>query len=453
MGSNDFGRALADYNAVLAINPSDANAYAFRGSIYADMGDPQRGLKEVNTAIKLNPKFSIAYGNLGAIYNKLQQYDKAIEAYDKALQLFPIGTFGMYFGRGYSHLNLGENDQALADFNKSLAINPNYGFALVNRGRIYTESGDYDLALKDLNKASLQFPNGMNTLLYRARVYELSRNFTAARDDFQRVLDLSPSHGVAEAGLERIEAKISIANGTVRPDPNRSSVRTALVIGNSRYVSVGKLTNPERDAMLLADGFQRLGFEKVQLVIDGSHDAIATALKTFAETAAKSDWAVVYFAGHGIEFDGSNYLVPVDVRYERDDDIPKESIALDQVLNAVGGAGKLRLVILDACRENPFVADMKRSDASTVGRGLARIEPGVRARWLPLRHKHGQTASDGSSQNSPFATALVGRMLTPGLEVNQLFRLVHDEVLVATNKEQEPFTYGQLPAEQFYFWK
>src|SRR5581483_2967939 len=93
------------------------------------------------------------------------------------------------------------------------------------------------------------------------------------------------------------------------------------------------------------------------------------------EEAEKADWAVVYFAGHGVELDGSNYLVPIDVKYENDADIPKESIALDQVINAVAKASKLRLVILDACRDNPLIAEMKGLQPSAAGRGLARIEP------------------------------------------------------------------------------
>ena len=186
------------------------------------------------------------------------------------------------------------------------------------------------------------------------------------------------------------------------------------------------------------------------MLLDGSREAVTAKLKSFAEAAAKADWAVVYYAGHGIEFDGSNYLVPVDVKFEQDADIPKESVALDNVLNAVGVAGKLRLVILDACRENPFATDMKRTDAASVGRGLARLEP-ESGTLVAFATKHGRTATDGAGLNSPFASALVRRMLTPGLEVNQIFRLVHDEVLVETEKQQEPFTYGQLPAQQFYF--
>jgi uncharacterized caspase-like protein len=186
------------------------------------------------------------------------------------------------------------------------------------------------------------------------------------------------------------------------------------------------------------------------LMIDATRDGLADALKSFTAEAANADWAVIYFAGHGIEVDGNNYVVPVDVKYENDADIPTESIALDQILNSVGAASKLRLVILDACRDNPFVAELTRGETSAVGRGLARIEP-ESGTLVAFATKHGHYATDGAGANSPFAAALVDRMPTAGLEINQLFRLVHDDVYASTNKEQEPFTYGQLSAQEFYF--
>jgi uncharacterized caspase-like protein len=312
------------------------------------------------------------------------------------------------------------------------------------------EKGQYDLALKDLDAARKLLPNNTSVLLWRAKAYELSGKPEAARDDYKAMLALNPAHGVAIAGLDRVETKIAIANGTLKPNASRVNFRTALVIGNSQYGAIDKLKNSERDARLVADTLNRLGFEEVKLVVDGSREAMTAALKTFADSAATADWAVIYYAGHGIEFDGNNYLVPVDVRYERDADIPKESIALDSVLNAVGRATRLRLVILDACRENPFVTDIKKSDDSSFGKGLARIEP-ESGTLVAFATKHGHVATDGDGADSPFALALVQRMQTPGLEVSQMFRLVHDQVYAATDKQQEPFTYGQLTAQQFYF--
>lgn len=444
----EFGRALADLNAAGEINPSGAEPYAFRAMIYSSQGDQVRALKEANTAVQLNPRYFQSYGSLGTVYAAMRQYDKAADAFDKAMQLYPH-NFGNMVGRGTAYFNMGDGERALKDFTAALAINPNFASALVNRARVYIERGQHESAIADLDKVIRNNPRNVPALLQRAKAHELSRNFAAARDDYAAALVQLPSHGVATAGVERMEARLAGKDGRVSAQ-NRTGGRVALVIGNSKYAAIDRLANPERDAKLVADALQRLGFEKVELLLDGSREVVTAKLKSFAEAAANADWAVVYYAGHGIEFDGSNYLVPVDVKFEQDADIPKESVALDHVLNAVGVAGKLRLVILDACRENPFATDMKRTDAASVGRGLARLEP-ESGTLVAFATKHGKTATDGTGQNSPFASALVRRMLTPGLEVNQIFRLVHDEVLVETEKQQEPFTYGQLPAQQFYF--
>jgi tetratricopeptide (TPR) repeat protein len=445
--TGELGKALGDLNAAAEINPSAAEPYAYRALVYSSQGDQARALKEANTAVQLNPHSGQGYGSLGVVYGAMRLYDKAVDAYDKSLHAY-AHHYGYLFGRGHARLNLGDGDRALADFNASLAINPNYVPALNNRGRLFVERGQHERALADLDQALRINPKHTFSLLQRAKAHELMRNFSKARDDYAAVLTQFPSHGVASAGVERNEAKLAGKDGSAAR--NRSGGRVALVIGNSKYAAIEKLANPERDAMLLADALRKVGFEQVDTLLDGSREAISGKLKAFTETAANADWAVVYYAGHGIEVEGSNYIVPVDAKFEQDADVPKESVALDQVLNSVGGAGKLRLVILDACRDNPFAADMKRTGEANIGRGLARIEP-ESGTLVAFATKHGRTASDGTGENSPFATALATRIQTPGIEVNQIFRLVHDEVLTQTDKQQEPFTYGQLPAEQFYF--
>ena len=299
---------------------------------------------------------------------------------------------------GVCVFKLGEPDRALADLNQALQINPKFTRVLNNRGRIYLEKGQYETAIKDFSDIISIEPQNVAALLQRAKAFELSRNLSAARADFQTALNIIPSHGVATAGLERIDAKIAAASGGKRPVIDHAGVRVALVIGNSHYKAVDTLANPERDAKLLADAFNRSGFEKVQLVIDGTRDALLAALKSFAADAANADWAVVYYAGHGIELDGSNYLVPIDVKYENDADIPKESLALDEILNAVGAASKLRLVILDACRENPFVAEFK-GGRSGAGRGLARIEP-ESGTLVAFATKHGHLATEALAKTA-----------------------------------------------------
>jgi uncharacterized caspase-like protein len=229
--------------------------------------------------------------------------------------------------------------------------------------------------------------------------------------------------------------------------------RIALVIGNSTYKSVPALANPARDADTMAASFRSAGFKTVQLRNDLTREKLTDALQDFAAEADKADWAVVYFAGHGLEVNGTNYLIPVDARLAADRDVEFEAVPLDRVMNAVSGAKRLRLVLLDACRDNPFANQMRRSVATrSIGRGLTNVEPEA-GTLVVYAAKHGQVALDGDGGNSPFVTALTKRMRTPGLEVRRLFDHVRDDVLEMTNRAQQPFSYGSLPGSEDYYFR
>jgi TRAP-type C4-dicarboxylate transport system substrate-binding protein len=232
------------------------------------------------------------------------------------------------------------------------------------------------------------------------------------------------------------------------PDP---VFRVALVVGNSSYKAATRLPNPARDAAAVAAALKSIGFQSVRLENDLTREKLVEALRDFAREAATADWAVVYFAGHGLEINGTNHLVPVDARLETDRDVHFETLPLDQVLTAVEGARKLRLVILDACRDNPFLRVMKRTVATrSIGRGLARVEPDG-GTLVAYAAKGGEVALDGDGANSPFVQALLKHLPTPGLEIGKLFRHVRDDVMTATGRKQEPFIYGSLSSEDFYF--
>jgi len=187
-------------------------------------------------------------------------------------------------------------------------------------------------------------------------------------------------------------------------------------------------------------------------VVDSRRDLPAAetrrALRDFADRARDADIAVVYYAGHGIEVDGGNYLIPVDARLERDTDIYDEGLSLDRILIAIEPAKKLRLVILDACRDNPFSRTMKRTVASrAIGQGLAKVEPTSPNVLIAYSAKAGSTAADGDGKNSPFTAALSHHLTKPGLDVRRAFGFVRDEVLKTTGNKQEPFVYGSLGGE------
>jgi uncharacterized caspase-like protein len=230
--------------------------------------------------------------------------------------------------------------------------------------------------------------------------------------------------------------------------PAWAEKRVALVLSNSAYQNVARLPNPVNDGTVIAATLKKAGFD----VVDSRHDLPAAetrrALRDFADRARDAEIALVYYAGHGIEVDGTNYLIPVDARLERDTDVYDEAFSLDRVLLAIEPAKHLRLVILDACRDNPFAKSMKRTVASrAIGQGLAKVEPTSPNMLIAYSAKAGSTALDGDSKNSPFTIALAKHLTTPGLDVRRAFGFVRDEVLKNTSNRQEPFVYGSLGGE------
>ncbi len=239
-------------------------------------------------------------------------------------------------------------------------------------------------------------------------------------------------------------AAIVIAAGEARADK-----RVALVVGNSAYQKVPALLNPLNDAGDITASLERLGFA-VRRLTDASYEDMRRGLLEFGRQANDADMALVFFAGHGMEIGGENWLIPVDAELRSDTDAENEAISLRAVMLQVAKARNLGLVMLDACRNNPFAAKMKRSIRTrAVESGLARTEPTDNV-LVAYAAKDGTTANDGSGRNSPFTAALLNNLEKPGLEVTFMFRNVRDEVMTSTKREQQPFVYGSLSKDAIY---
>jgi uncharacterized caspase-like protein len=241
----------------------------------------------------------------------------------------------------------------------------------------------------------------------------------------------------------------ALAITVLQSAPSHASSKIALVIGNSAYRSVPMLRNPANDASDAAGSFARLGFS-VTVVKDATFEEMRRALLLFGRAARDAEIAVVFYAGHGIEVGGENWLIPIDAELRSDVEIDHEAVGLKGVMVAVEPAARLGLVILDACRNNPFAARMTRTiRARAVARGLAQVEP-TGNMLVAFAAKDGTLAADGTGRNSPFTAALLNHIETPGLEINFLFRSVRDDVIRATNRQQHPFVYGSLSKEAIY---
>jgi hypothetical protein len=224
--------------------------------------------------------------------------------------------------------------------------------------------------------------------------------------------------------------------------------RVALIIGNGAYQSVAKLPNPIKDATAIAEMFKKAGFEWVKIRQDLGNLEFKRALREFMDAATDADVAVVYYAGHGIQVRDMNYMIPVDAKLATEIDAEDEAVSLDRIVMALEPAKRLRLVILDACRDNPFARSMKRRVAMrAVTGGLAKMEPTLGETLIAYAAKAGSTAEDGDSENSPFAAALLKNLTVPGLDIRLAFGRVRDDVLKRTGNRQEPFVYGSLGGE------
>jgi tetratricopeptide (TPR) repeat protein len=353
----------------------------------------------------------------------------------------------------------GDVDRAIADFSDAIRLDPKSADNLYQRGlTLENNKHDLDRALADYDAAIRLDPKFLPPFNNRGLLYERRGSLDRALADFQAVFVADPKCASAAERINRVEQKLAMLaqpapapKNVPAPAPAAPETRVALVIGNGNYANGGRLPNPKNDADKFAATLRRIGFSTVTLQLDLTRDKLYEALKSFAAAADRADWAVVYYAGHGMEFNGVNYLVPVNAKLANDRDISYEAVALEQVLLAVEGAHKLRLVILDACRDNPFIKTMVKTNASrSVGQGLAKVEP-EGATLVAYAAKEGHVAWDGEGGNSPFVSAIIKNIEIPGVEINFLFRKVRDEVLKATGGHQEPYVYGSLPAEAFYF--
>jgi len=228
-----------------------------------------------------------------------------------------------------------------------------------------------------------------------------------------------------------------------------AETRVALVIGNGDYVHANALPNPTNDASDVAESLERLGFS-VTRVLNGTYDDLRQAIRAFNVRVQGADIGLIYFAGHGMELAGQNWLIPTDATLKTDLDVANEAIGLKTLVQSVSRAGGLGLVILDACRDNPFANKMARSRLTrSVTRGFAKVEPTTNV-LVAYAAKDGTTAKDGDRRNSPYTTALLRNLEVPGLEISYMFRNIRDEVMANTHRAQQPFVYGSLSSKATY---
>lgn len=224
----------------------------------------------------------------------------------------------------------------------------------------------------------------------------------------------------------------------------RAETRLALVVGNSAYVHAPRLQNPRNDARALIDKLQGLGFEVIE-GLDLDRVAFGEKLKEFGERSASADVALFYYAGHGIQVDGQNYLVPVEAQVRSEFEVSIELYSLATVLRQMERGSRTNIVFLDACRDNPFKDGLAASSRSAIAlsKGLGEVRA-VRSTYIAFATEPDKVALDGAGQNSPFTEALLRHIDAPGASIQDMMIRVRRDVAAATNGQQTPWDSSSL---------
>ncbi len=219
--------------------------------------------------------------------------------------------------------------------------------------------------------------------------------------------------------------------------------RVALVIGNSAYQHIGVLANPANDAREMANALRSIDVS-VEVLLNADRKAMLSALDKLSRATDQADLAIVHYSGHGIEISGNNFLLPIDAELNQPSDAERQAIAFEQVYAAMNNARGMKLILLDACRDNPIAGRLGLAPR----RGLSAPSPPANV-LVAFATRHGEVAQDGlPGGTSPFTGAVLKNISLP-VDIRTMFRHVLNDVLAATQYRQSPFTYGQLPKADY----
>jgi tetratricopeptide (TPR) repeat protein len=472
----DYTHVIADTSEALRLQPGSIELYNLRGSAYYDKGEYDIAIADFTDALRIGPPNAIILHNRGNAYRGKRDYANALNDYNQAIALNPKEAMG-YKNRGLVKEALGDLDGALADYNEAIRQNPLLPAAYTDRVLIWRARGDYDHAIADgteaIRLASAKAPVNYMTppnsvlisaYLHRGLAYEAKGDYVHAREDFNGALTAGPA---SDAGSKQnqatAKARLSLLVEAQPPAPNQQTAtaaagrRVALVIGNGAYAHVTALANPPNDARAIAQSLRAIGFEVAE-GIDLDRAAMQKITQDFLRDAARAQIALLYYAGHGVQVDGRNYLVPVDVQLQPGASLTGAMTDMDTILAGLDDQVRTNILILDACRNNPMAPQVASTEAGrAIGGGAGLAAPtslGAGATrgagtLIAFATAPGQVALDGEGSNSPFSAALSRHIGTPGIEVQQMLTRVRAEVVAATRNKQVPWSNSSLLGEVY----
>jgi len=505
----DYTKVIADATEALRLRP-DSALYNMRGSAYYDKGEYDIAIADFNDALRIGPPSGTIFHNRGNARRAKGDYARAVADYDEAIRLAPKEAYS-YQNRGAAKQALGDLDGALADINAAIRLNPALPSPLINRAVIWRAKGDIDRAIAAATDAirlgsasapvNLMTPPGsvlISAYTQRGLAYEAKGDAIRAKQDFNAALKGVAGDAGSKANQATAKVRLSLLSDAVAPfalpprakaaapaarEQLKSSApspapapeqapasepaptvagavlgqRVALVIGNGAYANVKALPNPPNDARAIAKNLRDIGFT-VSEGVDLDRAMMQKMARDFLREAARAQIAVIYYAGHGVQIDGRNYLVPVDARLQAGGNMTEAMIDMDTILAGLDDQVRTNILIFDACRNNPMAprtASAVPDRAIEAGSGLAAPTAPNSGTTLgagtliAFATAPGQVALDGEGGNSPFSAALSRHIGTPGLEVQQMLTRVRAEVVAATKGKQVPWSNSSLLGEVY----
>jgi tetratricopeptide (TPR) repeat protein len=471
----DYDKVIDDTTEGLRLVPKTQAMLNLRGSAYFDKGEYDIAIADQTDAIKAGPPNVMLFHDRGNAYRGKKDYAHAIADYNEAIRLAPNAY--SYQNRGLSREALGDLDGALADINEAIRLDPKLPAPLISRSVLWRAKEDYERAIADADRSIALIKSGVptppktppgswlvNSYVNRGLAYEGKGDIDKAKADFNTALGVAVADAGSKSNQATARARLAMLDKAealpARPATNSAGGRrVALVIGNGAYAHVTALPNPPNDARAVARTLRGLGFEVTE-GINADNSGLQKLTRDFLLNATGAKIALLYYAGHGVQIDGHNFLVPVDISKDSALNLMAAMTDMDTILAGLEDQVRTNILIFDACRNNPFVAE-KAADAAPAGRALSittglatpgSLGAGATAgagTLIAFATAPGKVALDGDGANSPFSAALSKHMATPGLELQQMLTRVRADVVTATKNQQVPWSNSSLLGEVF----
>lgn len=458
-----FSEARADLDAALRLDPRNQNAWINRAMLWARYGDVERAYADYSQAeavggsqtwYALSGRAKLAV-SLGEPVRGFADWTKAAETSQLPMMAAQFHVRAGNLARDY----LKDSDKARQSYAKALAVFPRHADALIQSGIAFERANRFDEASESYRKAG-----------------EMARSDPAQKGVYDYSvfrLEVLRARRSRKAGDPPLPPNLNVLSRSAADVGKGRGRRVALVLGNAAYQHVPPLMNSDRDAESVAAALSEAGFVSVTVATNLDKRQMDAVLQQFAREAAGADWAIVYYAGHGVEIGGVNYAIPVDADIGTLRDTSSHAVSIDQMISAVDQARDIHLVVLDACRDDPFVQEAHREAArrraldksadtamdpmvarrKEIGGGFASLQLARLNTVALFSTQPGQVTLDGDELNSPFTRAFVSNVPMPNLELRQFFDRIRQDVANGTQGRQRPAFNGRLrEGEQFFLF-